>query len=847
MAKQNWQEVEFAQALGMATNIDNPGRKYAQLLLNVHTHDKPGKLTLRPGYALKYSAPSDSTIANSSFLNFEMFMDKQAVPAGQEITCLIQKGIIQGINNSGNPIVPDTQNALCFWIRPYWNGTIWVDNWQWLNRIIITNVTTGASPESYPNEIEVFGNATQGLGDNALIGWTIYNKTKNQYAKVITSKADGANTRICHTLYNSQWSTNDVIILMQNYYDLTCLAEIYNCAASDIVFHKVNDDLRIGFGGQANRTGIAIGYRQGYYLINDLGFSTIHTDLTAAGVVETFSTINQVILTPYIANPDGYGIDLTLLTGTLTAGIYYFRLTIMLDGYEEMLVADNSIKVDGTHDIQVNPWLILGKENIRNTEFFVYASTDGITYYQISDYLFTGDQYLSTAWQVNNNGQLYLNLTAAINSNPELYTNLDAANIADEQNSDVNWQVINPNEGGLLTVNTPGAGSSAYDLKFYYDEPIGQKDGVRIPLTGLRTKGKYTISIYFKTNITSKTIYVSLYCADLTAPLSGESITQTIAITNTFTQYIMQFDTSALNDAAAYLVIEHIQGALDRSEDFEYDLISVKANEVVNYTPLISAQNVNEMSDIMGYTPDATLMTAWDQALVFHGRTYFLNPYVGGRLDGFIYVSIINAPNSFLWDIATADNYRELDTFESYEVIGMILLPTMELLILMNNCITAIDPDTGIARNPIFNVGVISRDSIVNINGIIFWCDDEDIYMLNIGDGLNPKPLLENTIRDLYQALARKNLLFCVRDKYNTYRVRTYDPVNKTEYLLSKNGWIEEQKFNYPEIYRVSANKKLNFLSQGNTYEMETEFISTIPVDDTGQAVSDGTGQVAGT
>jgi len=55
---------------------------------------------------------------------------------------------------------------------------------------------------------------------------------------------------------------------------------------------------------------------------------------------------------------------------------------------------------------------------------------------------------------------------------------------ADEQNSDVNWQVINPNEGGLLTVNTPGAGSSAYDLKFYYDEPIGQKDGVRIPLTG---------------------------------------------------------------------------------------------------------------------------------------------------------------------------------------------------------------------------------------------------------------------------------------------------------------------------------------------------------------------------
>jgi hypothetical protein len=198
-----------------------------------------------------------------------------------------------------------------------------------------------------------------------------------------------------------------------------------------------------------------------------------------------------------------------------------------------------------------------------------------------------------------------------------------------------------------------------------------------------------------------------------------------------------------------------------------------------------------------------------------------------------------------MWDIATSDNYRELDTFESYEVIGMILLPTMELLILMNNCITAIDPDTGIARNPVFEIGAVTRESIVNINGIIFWCDDEDIYMLNIGEGLNPKALLENTIRDLYQALTNKNLLFCVRDQYNTYRLRTADIVNNTEFLLSKNGWIQEQKYNYPEIYRVSADKKLDFLSRGNIYEMNTEISSTgnVITDDDNQVVTDDSGQ----
>jgi len=826
--KQNWQEVEFAQPLGMVTNVNNPGRKSAQLLLNVHTHDKIGRLNLRPGYALKYPAPSDPTITNSTFLNFEMFMDKQAVPAGQEITCVIQKGIIVPISGSGLSSA-NNQNALCFWIRPYWNGSAWIDDWQWLNRIIITNITTGGIPNHVQNQIDVFGDAAQGLGTDSLVGWTIYNAAQDQFARVITSTVDGTNTRIVHTNYNSVWNANDVVIIMQSYYDLTCLAEIYNCAASDIVFHKVNDDLRIGFGGQANRTGIAIGFRNTSLLLNNFNFDINSADLTSEALT-AFASINKVILEPFIPDISGYGINTMIIEGSLpvtspASPTYYLNLTVMLDGYEEILVDSTTVYLQADQGIQLNPYVTPGHDSLRATSLRLYAGADGITYYQIFEYFLrniSNAVSVNNSWQINNSG---LTLLA---EPTELYTEANAATIADEENTIGSWA---PYTAGveLLTVDTPGAGNSAYSIKVAV---AGGNGGIFPLLFG--NYGNYFITLYLKASIVME-VYVAIFDENMTMMAM-----EFFNVTTSFTQFqtVLGLNTGA--GTPAFFAIY----TFNPNTDFWFDLISIKANALTNYTSPL--QNGIEMSDSLGYTPGASLVKGWDQALVFHSSTYFLNPYVDQRYDGFIYVSIINSANSFMWDIATADNYRELDTFESYEVIGMILLPTMELLILMNNCITAIDPDTGVARNPVFEIGAVSRESIVNINGIIFWCGNEDIYMLDINAGLNPITLLENTIRDLYQALVNKNLLFCLRDEYNTYRVRTVDKVNKTEFLLSKNGWVEEQKYDYPEIYRLSAGTNLNFLSQGNIYQMNTEITSTgnVATDDNNQAVSDDSAQV---
>ena len=189
---QNWTEIEFADCLGMATNVVNPGRQYAQRILNQQTHEKPGALKLRPGYTKKYVAPSNEKIVNLGFLNFDTFYDRQAIPEGREITCLIQQGEIQAVLDGIIPVIPDTQNLLCFWVRPYWGGEFWIDDWNWINTMFITKIVTG-SDATYQNMIKVFGNETQSLGNNSVVGFTIYNKTKDQYAKVITSKTEGNN------------------------------------------------------------------------------------------------------------------------------------------------------------------------------------------------------------------------------------------------------------------------------------------------------------------------------------------------------------------------------------------------------------------------------------------------------------------------------------------------------------------------------------------------------------------------------------------------------------------------------------------------------------------------------
>ena len=71
----------------------------------------------------------------------------------------------------------DDINGFWFWIRPYYNGVVWKDEWQLLNQSIITSIST-APDATYKSMIKIVGGEDNDITDNMLIGWTIFNKTK---------------------------------------------------------------------------------------------------------------------------------------------------------------------------------------------------------------------------------------------------------------------------------------------------------------------------------------------------------------------------------------------------------------------------------------------------------------------------------------------------------------------------------------------------------------------------------------------------------------------------------------------------------------------------------------------
>jgi len=795
--KQDWIGIDFSEALGMSSNVKNPGRKTARRILNLHAHEKPGKMVLRPGYTLRYATPDAdddvlfSTIGSPSYLNFDLFFDTNANVDG-EMFCLIGKGTLSALSGSS---VADTQKMIQVWVRPY------VGQWEWINKTIITKLT-GSASAPYTNVIKIFGDSAHGLGDDSLIGYTIYNKTKDQYAKIITCKVDAGELRINHTYYNSLWSINDVVIITKNWIETAYMAELYNAEWNDVVFHKIIKDLRIGFGGEDNRPGLAVGYRNRFLLLDNIDFASVHADLDAAAITAFSETDGIILDLSFLRTSGAYGIDLLPVTGTLTAGTYYFRLTGLIDGYAEQLVAENLIQVDGSQDVEAYPYINLAKINPRITKLILYKSEDNSVFYKINEYdVYLNESGSKNQWKIDENGRLYFD------SSIELHTDSNAASIASEANATTGWEVTHSIHGALSSDNTFAAGGT-YSLK-YGEASVtsysGTVSGIKYPITGLRSNTLYTVDVYLKGG---GLIYVNFRGATTYGEI------KVFTISGTFTKYTMQLNSG---DDPLSLEIRHVHtgGAY-----FWADLVSIKTRFA--FTP--DTVDGAEMKDNMGYQPSFNVVKGWDQAKTYRGRAYYLNPYVDKRYENYILVSHLSGAGAFMYDISTFSNYRELERFDNSKAVGMEFLPNGDLLVLKDKSVESIDPHTNaFTREPIFGVNCLSRESIVNTGGFIRWCGSDDIYYLDL-NGFRAVGILKDTIRDLYLAIVGKSDLHAVRDKYNTYRLRIYNETTKQEFLFVGKEPIEEAKYIFPLIYRIGYSARLFFMDTlGNIYSIDAE------------------------
>lgn len=812
----------------MATNPHYPGRKSAKRLLNVHAHQKPGQILLRPGYELKYDVPEDSRIGNSSVINFDMFYDRQTNLDGEEITVLLQKGTVSSFDLLA---IGEKIDMLCFWARPYWNGTMWVDEWQWLNETIITKIKSVDS--TYHNVIEILNN---GIEEDALIGYTIYNKTKSSFARIITNKSvDSTTMRINHTLFSS-WEIDDVIIISRAWIDLDSLNALYNIAYNDVVFHRINNDLRIGFGGYENRPGLMIGYRKSSLFISSIDFSATHPDLEEEGVLQKFGEINRLILEPHILDTTQtiYGISLTTETGTMPEGTYHFKLTGVMDDYAEQVIAEANITVN-SQDIFIQPYIVLGKDNLRITKTNLYYSTDGITYYKIrEDNLRSFGSTPQSTLIIDGNGRLNTE-SLSLEGSGEFHRNANAANITNEANTIGEWANIGyvhpsipslfPTVGYMHPVIgsvTPPNGTHL----LLWQNPLSSSQwmAIRSPLI---TADRKLLTVSFKIIARYVTIRVSS-TGIFPNPFNGGQDFRDIVLEDVMDWQEISFDMYVEGSLTFWVM----QGNVGNQR------IGIDSLTVTNPNAG-DIQLGTEMRTAMGYTPTLNLVRGWDQALKLRGRIYYLNPFVEKRYENYILVSHIHSSGAFMWDIASFSNFREIERYDSNSAIGMKLLPTMEIMILKDRSFEIIADDgiAGIPREPILDVSCVSRDTVQDILGTIFVCGEEDIYMFSVSKGVTP--ILKESIRDIYLAIEHKKDLFATRDKHNTYRIRIPDKVNKTEFLFTENGPIEERKYHYADIYRIGKGGILHFLSGGKIYAVDPELGGGILVDDEGNYLVD--------
>lgn len=517
MKRQNWIEQDILEVKGMATNPVVTSLEFASRLLNVHVHERPGAVTLRPGYALKYHKPNNDNITGE-FLNFGLFYDKEADPDGEEILCLVQKGELKALDNSGTPIVSDTLKGLWFWVTPHFdkenNG--WSAGYRLANDTIITKILS--IDGTYPNAIKIFGGVSHGLADGSLEQYSIWNKTKNETSQIITSKLDSGNLFITHTRYNNSWSVDDVLVIMKYYIKPEHRQELYNVKAEEIQFHNVLNDLRIGFGGKENRPGLSIGYRKKYLRLQKFDFN-LHPDITAEKE-ENFAHLNDIVVTYHILNTDAFGLELTQGKGELEEGTYHIKVVGIIDGYEVQQIAEDSISILGSSSINIAPYINIGMQNPRITGYKIYmGKEDGLgnyTYYKLKDILITGDKYYDNKEFVIDENSKYLSKV----DTSELHTEHDCAEIDVIDNQQLgNWV---SNDTGVVSVAlSDGYGQSSWvisSLKYAMDglDTANKRYvGVIYPLN-LEKYLTYVVNFKVKSNIDKKSMKIAFLKADKT-------------------------------------------------------------------------------------------------------------------------------------------------------------------------------------------------------------------------------------------------------------------------------------------------------------------------------------------
>jgi hypothetical protein len=804
MQEQEWKEFEIKNFLGIATSNRNPNKEECSECKNLDLREIDGDLNTRGGYAVKYIAPVDSrgmvsNIATKRFANFYI----PDIGGGREITCSVRGGTIAG-ETGGTYSTPTSINSVLIWIRPYWTGVAWVDAWQWLNQTIITKIHT-VNTDKYKIKLDMTD--TDVIDDALFDGWTIYNATKESSAQVIKTYDYGTNEvgiKITNDSHN--WAAEDVVYLIKNFIPLAYMTEMYNATSSEVSFHKVLNDLRIGFGGKENRIGLSVGYRKKYWKFDSFDFGTGDSDLTDSSAKEAFSTIDAIILDPYI--PVNYISSLNFVTssGTLPAGKYTFKIVGLLDDFNYIILNETEITTETIRDIIVSSRFDWATKNKRLTEIIIFWADSNNVFYELIRYRLTQATYNEKIFKIDNTGNIVFPTPSAVN----LITDSNAVLPGTDANATTGWSAIGT--GSIASVTgTPTPQNGTYCLKITPTAPGVGKPTVIVgaEYSMALDPGDYNLKLYVNSE-KEVTIFYGFY-------VNGVDVVKSLVVGTTWQE--IDEVISVPSNPAKFII--YFNGA-----DFDTDWLALDNFRMTKgeYKPSLEAatEQQYELADTIGYTPTTDYIKTWEQAIITQGKTFLINPYIDKKYDNKIFFSHISGVGAFEYDVITAENYFDLENFDGNNLIGIELLPNGNFLALKSNSAQQINSQTGETINIKIGAGCISRRSIVNFGDKVAWCGETGIWM---SDGLNYRDISDKAIRDQYRSLTanQKAAIIATREeKDNVYRLFTGDTTNKTEFVFTKKGWVKVIQNSYPEDYTIAKDGTTWFVRSGVIYDKTT-------------------------
>lgn len=422
----NWQEIEIKNFRGISTRR-TPDINECADCVNIELRDKDGDMlsianasTLKADDGITVITVPDFSLQGFTLtanLGFTTHVFSQLSRVTKEVIFYFQRGTVGGYPH------------IAIGMYPFYNKAtgLWLNGWRWLNRTVITTINTAQgnfygftvpAPSILPNYYKV-----------------VYNITKQQWAPIYAENGG------YFWLLAIGWAVNDTIIVMDNYMPLGSLAPPfpYFTAQSlietkDLVFHRVLNDLRIGWGSIVNRLGVGVGHRKKYFQI----------DSTGAGGNTGLAPLDEVILDPYnIISDDG---TYTFVASEGWIGLYgtggpsfpdnfgdvWIRMTVILDDFNEFLVAEKTFQFSSgplyptSRKILVEPWIRFATMNKRITKIRFWIASGLGTIQRMEDYRLVREFDIAKSvplaateklWSFSTNGYLVLTTRPGIIEN----------------------------------------------------------------------------------------------------------------------------------------------------------------------------------------------------------------------------------------------------------------------------------------------------------------------------------------------------------------------------------------------------------------------------------------------